>query len=67
MKLNQVLKHYSGKSMDIPTTAGALSLTPACIYKWRENEYIPYKSQIVIELHSQGKLKANKKHGKPIP
>ena len=63
MKLNTVLRHYGGKDKSVPKTARALGLTPACVYNWGKLKYIPYQSQLLIELHSQGKFKARKCDG----
>lgn len=64
MKLNEVLKFYGGKKKHAPTVAIKLGFTSACVYGWVEKTYIPYHSQIIIELHSAGKFKADKAHGK---
>lgn len=64
MKLNEVLKYYGGKDKHVPAVAREIGITPACVYGWIKKTYIPYGSQILIELHSAGKFKANKAHGK---
>ncbi len=60
MKLNDVLKFYGGKKKSVPQTADALGLTRACVYGWKKKGYIPYQSQILIELHSNKIFKAEK-------
>ena len=58
MTLNQVRKKYGAA----PEIAKALGFTKACIYGWIKKRYVPYESQLIIELHCNGELKANRKH-----
>ena len=51
-----VIKHYGG----VRETSIALGITTACVYKWRKNGKIPYCSQVLVELRSDGKFKAKK-------
>lgn len=52
-----VVKYYGGS---VRQTAEALGFTTQCVYKWLENKRIPYHSQLIIQLHTNGKLKAKK-------
>ena len=64
MTIDQVLRHYGGKDKCVQETARALGFTSAAVYGWvrnaKEGKAIPKRSQLVIELHSKGKLKASK-------
>ena len=60
MNLEKVLREYGGKESHVPTVARVLGLTSACVYGWKKKGYIPYQSQLLIELYSNGKFKASK-------
>jgi DNA-binding transcriptional regulator YdaS (Cro superfamily) len=58
MTPKQVIQHYgAGK---VPAAAKAMGLTPATLYLWRALNRIPNGRQAMIELATDGKLKADK-------
>ena len=60
MTLDQIMKHYGGKTRSPRKVAETLGLTSACVYGWIKKGYIPMQSQILIELHSDGRFKREK-------
>lgn len=56
MKPELIIKHFGG----VRKTAEALGMSTQCIYQWREKGYIPYPSQVIIQLATKGKYEAKK-------
>ena len=61
MNFESVLKHYSKRHPDMApkmALAKALGLTHQAVYAWKDK--IPYHSQLLIQIESDGKFKAKK-------
>lgn len=62
MKIQEVYEFYNKKW----SHAGrAFGVNDSTIRYWRDCGYIPFRSQILIEKITDGKLKADEKDGRP--
>jgi hypothetical protein len=59
MNYNQVIKFFGGKDGNITKAAAAIGVTTPTIFNWRKRG-IPYRSQLIVQEASKGKLKADK-------
>lgn len=61
MLLNQLYEHYGTWTKLVRE----LDLGNSTYQVWRNQGYIPFKSQLLIENKTKGHFKANELHGKP--
>lgn len=59
MTFSEVMSFYDHKQTNI---ARALGLHKQVIFRWRKANKVPFDKQCVIEILTQGALKANKEH-----
>jgi hypothetical protein len=57
MKFSDVMAYYDYKMINI---INAVSVARDTVKSWKKNDHIPFKMQCVIEVLTDGKLKANK-------
>lgn len=57
MKFSEVMAFYDYKMINI---VRALKVARDTVKAWKENDEIPFKMQCVLEVMSEGKLKAEK-------
>ncbi len=57
MKFNEVMGHYDYRISNI---IRHLHVARDTVNSWRSENYIPFRMQCLIEVLSDGKLKANK-------
>ncbi len=57
MKFSEVMAYYDYKMSNI---CRALHVARETVKSWKKNDHIPFKMQCVLEVISDGKLKANK-------
>lgn len=57
MKFSEIMAYYDYKMIKI---SKELKVARETVKSWRDNDKIPFKMQCVIEVVSNGKLKANK-------
>lgn len=57
MKFSDVMAYYDYKMINI---CKALHVARDTVKAWKENDNIPFKMQCVLEVMSNGKLKASK-------
>jgi hypothetical protein len=57
MKFSDVMAYYDYKMINI---CKALHVARDTVKAWKENDKIPFKMQCVLEVMSNGKLKADK-------
>lgn len=57
MKFSDVMGYYDYKMINI---CKALKVARDTVKSWKENDKIPFKMQCVLEVVSNGKLKADK-------
>ena len=58
MKFSDVMAFYDYKMINV---AKGLSISRETVKVWKQNDYIPFRMQCVIEVLSDGKLKADRK------
>lgn len=65
MNYEQVIKFFGGTKGTITAAAKASGYTKASFHNWKKSkEGIPYSSQCLLQVVSNGKLKADKKDSK---
>ena len=57
MKFSDVMAYYDYKMINI---CKALHVARDTVKSWKDNDHIPFKMQCVLEVITNGKLKANK-------
>ena len=57
MKFSEVMAYYDYKMINI---CRALHVARDTVKSWKDNDSIPFKMQCVLEVITDGKLKANK-------
>lgn len=57
MKFKDVMAHYDYKMINI---CRSLNVARDTVKSWKENDKIPFKMQCVLEVMTDGKLKASK-------
>ncbi|CAB4127127.1 hypothetical protein UFOVP260_23 [uncultured Caudovirales phage] len=57
MKFSEVMAYYDYKMINI---CKALHIARGTVLSWKEKDKIPFKLQCVLEVVSNGKLKAEK-------
>ena len=61
MKFSEVMAYYNYKIKNI---VNSLNVARDTVNSWKNNDHIPFKMQCVIEVMTDGKLKANKEDKK---
>jgi len=56
MTPKQVIKHFGS----VQKAALAIGMTTQCVYRWQKIGHIPYPSQVIIQMLTDGKLEAKK-------
>ena len=59
MTFDELLTFYDHKQINV---AKALGLHKQVIFRWRQAKKVPYDKQCVIEILTNGALKASKEH-----
>ena len=57
MKFSEVMAYYDYKMINI---CRALKIARGTVLSWKKKDKIPFKTQCVLEVISNGKLKAEK-------
>lgn len=64
MLLSELFNYYEGNVIKLAEVA---QLTPNIYYVWQTRGFVPYKTQCMFELLTNGELIADRAHGRPRP